>query len=340
MAKVLKQQETRVTRTYRGGMLLDAFLGKAVCEDTFLPEDWISSFVEAKNMDYIPNEGITHTADGRMLTEAVCTEDLGQGRETTGMLIKLLDSAERLGIQVHPDDAFSQRVFGTPYGKTECWHILQTRMINGETPKVYVGFKPHVTRELWEQYYRTQNVDGMLSSMNSIEVHPGDTILVRGGMPHAIGGGCLLLEVQQPSDYTMRCETVPLSGPPYTPQQIHYGAGEQAMLDCFDYTIRTYEESMDRCVMKARITQFDTYVRHDYVTYDDTPYFALAEFSGEAFVLHEESYLTLISLETGGVLETKEDTHRLTRGDKFFVPAYTRISCKNAHILVCYPPKK
>ena len=340
MAKILKQQETRVTRTYRGGALLDAFLGKNACEDGFLPEDWISSFIEAKNIDYIPNEGITRLSDGRLITEAVKAEDLGQGRAHTDMLIKLLDSAERLGIQVHPNDAFSQRVFGTPFGKTECWHILQTRTVDGESPKVYVGFKPHVTKELWEQYYRTQDVAGMLSGMNAIEVKPGDTILVRGGMPHAIGGGCLLLEVQQPCDYTMRCETVPLSGPAYTPQQIHYGAGEQAMLDCFDYTVRSYEESMEKILLKCRATEYDAYIRKDFVTYEDTPYFALSEFSGEAFTLEEPHFLTVISLENGGELETEDGVITLSRGDKFFVPAHTALTCRNARLLICYPPKK
>lgn len=340
MSRILKQRETRVNRTYKGGKLLDQFHGRADGEDSFLPEDWISSFLEAKNKDYIPGEGITRLADGRLITEAVTADMLGQGRTDAGVLIKLLDSGERLGIQVHPTDAFSQRVFGTPYGKTECWHVLQTRTDTEEPPRVYIGFKPHVTRALWEQYYRTQDVAGMLAGMNAIDVKPGDTILVRGGMPHAIGGGCLLLEIQQPCDYTMRCETTPLSGPPYTPQQIHYGAGEEAMLDCFDYTPRTQEENLARCVLPTRVTQTDSYTRRDYVTYDDTPYFSLAEFEGSAFTICEACFLTVIGLESGGTLEADGEVYPLTRGDKFFVPANTPVNCKNCRVLVCYPPRK
>ena len=52
MRKPLLQIENRVRRTYRGGKRLDAFLGKDICEDTFYPEDWISSFTEAKNKDF------------------------------------------------------------------------------------------------------------------------------------------------------------------------------------------------------------------------------------------------------------------------------------------------
>ena len=103
--KPLKELETRVNRTYRGGKLLDEFLGKENPCDSFLPEDWISSFVEAKNKNYIQNEGITRieTEDGeKLITEWVKKEHFGEGRETPGVLIKYLDSAERLGIQVHP----------------------------------------------------------------------------------------------------------------------------------------------------------------------------------------------------------------------------------------------
>lgn len=130
MKKPLFQKETRVWRTYRGGKMLDEFLGKDTAEDTFYPEDWISSFVEAKNKNYIPGEGITRVIlDGEELpiTEAVSPDDFGEGRGESGVLIKLLDAAERLGIQVHPTPEFSRKSFGTDYGKTECWHILGAR---------------------------------------------------------------------------------------------------------------------------------------------------------------------------------------------------------------------
>lgn len=42
----------------------------------------------------------------------------------------------------------------------------------------------------------------MLAGMQKYPVHPGDTILIEGGMPHAIGAGCFLVEIQEPTDYT------------------------------------------------------------------------------------------------------------------------------------------
>lgn len=339
MGTVIKECETRVSRTYRGGKLLDAFLGKQICVDSFFPEDWISSFVEAKSKDYIPNEGLTLAEDGTILAKLIKDSDFGPGRTEPGVLIKLLDSGERLGIQVHPTDEYAMKLFRTRWGKTECWHILDTRAVEGETPKVYLGFKPGVTKEMWVDYYRRQDVKAMLEGMHTIEVKPGDTILVCGGVPHAIGGGCLLLEIQQPSDYTMRCETVPLSGIPYTPQQIHYGAGEEAMLNCFHYTPITREELMEKYVLRPVITENDRFTRLDYVRYSNTPCFALSELRGE-FLLREMCFVTLVVLDNGGYMESDGIRYSLARGEKYFVPADTELYCSNCRVLVCYPPER
>ena len=45
----------------------------------------------------------------------------------------------------------------------------------------------------------------MLGLMNCLEVKPGETYLVKGGVPHAIGAGCTLIEIQEPTDYTNSC---------------------------------------------------------------------------------------------------------------------------------------
>ena len=180
MNKILKQLPTYAYRTYRGGLELHAFLGHDDPPDCFQPEDWISSFTEAKNKNYIPNEGITRVlVDGKetLITEAVSAAAFGQGREDSGVLIKLLDAGERLGIQVHPTKEYARRIFDSSYGKTECWHILRTREGMDEPACVYLGFKEHVTRELWKDLFDRQDVQGMLDAMHRIEVKPGDTVL-------------------------------------------------------------------------------------------------------------------------------------------------------------------
>ena len=79
------------------------------------------------------------------------------------------------------------------------------REINGEKPCIYLGFKRGVTRERWKELFDKQDLDGMLDSLERFDVKAGDTILIEGGMPHAIGAGCFLVEIQEPTDFTIRC---------------------------------------------------------------------------------------------------------------------------------------
>lgn len=129
-----------------------------------------------------------------------------------GVLVKLIDAGERLTVQVHPDRETAEKLFHSRYGKTECWYVLGGRTINGEEPCIYLGFRPGVTRSQWKQLFREQNCAGMLACLHKIPVHRGEVILIRGGVPHAIGAGCFLTEIQEPTDYTIRVERTTPSG--------------------------------------------------------------------------------------------------------------------------------
>ncbi len=327
--KPIRQLETRVARTYLGGRLIDEFLGKEAPADTGTPEDWISSFVAAKNRVYVENEGLTRV-EGGFLKDMVTPEMLGEGRDRPGVLIKLLDAGERLGIQVHPTKAYAMEHFGVPYGKTECWHILATR---NDEACVYVGFQEWVTKEFWKELFDKQDIPGMLGAMHRIFVKPGDTILVTGGTPHAIGAGCFLLEIQEPTDYTMRVEKVTLAGEVLTPMQIHYGVGEEAMLDCFAYTPRSREAVVSEFLLKpSRVSE----TMEELVRYTDTPCFALKKCHG-ANVLCEPCFTTAVMCGEGS-LECEGEILPAKRGDKFFIPANCPLTLRGEAIL-CYPPK-
>jgi mannose-6-phosphate isomerase len=112
------------------------------------------------------------------------------------LLIKFLFPAEKLSVQVHPDDAGAQRV-GQPYGKTECWYVLDAK----QGAQVALGLKPGTTLEQFEASIRENRAEALL---NWIEVHPGDMLYVAAGTVHTIGGGMVLVETQQSSDITYR----------------------------------------------------------------------------------------------------------------------------------------
>jgi len=159
-------------------------------------------------------------------------------------LIKMLDSLERLTVQVHPDKQYARTVFNSEFGKTESWYVLDTREIDGEKSVVYMGFKKHVTKELWRTHFDNQDIEGMLDCLHKIEVKAGDAFMIYGGVPHAIGSGCFLMEVQEPTDYTMRVEKTTPKGLKIGPELIHQGVGEEKMLECFHYDTYTLEEAL------------------------------------------------------------------------------------------------
>ena len=229
---ILKLQPTRVYRAYFGGENLDKLENKEVCEVSRFPEDWLASVTEAFNPDRkIEGEGLSKTEDGKILRDIILEnkEEMIGDRETMSLLFKLLDSAERLVIQVHPTKEFAKSHFNSDYGKTECWYILND---GGE---VYIGFKEGITREYWESLFESQDTQKMLDSLHKFEVKKGDFIFVKGGVPHAIGKNCFLAELQEPTDLMVIPEKVTPSGVVLAETKLHGGLGFEKMFDCFIY---------------------------------------------------------------------------------------------------------
>ncbi len=198
-----------VWRSYRGGSQLRAFRGQAGTSDDHFPEDWLASTVRARNGENSqgPNEGLSpvpwQKEDCRLADLRSQAPEYFSGREDFGVLLKLLDSAERLHIQAHPDDAFVQKRLGGTFGKTECWYVLSTRETDAS---VLLGCQHPPQPEEWERLIQEQDIPGLLGCFEKIPVRPGDCFMVPAGVPHAIGAGVFLLELQQPSDWVVRCE--------------------------------------------------------------------------------------------------------------------------------------
>ena len=118
------------------------------------------------------------------------------GQAEFPLLVKMLFPADKLSVQVHPDDEQAQRI-GEPRGKTECWYVLEAEP--GAT--VALGLKPGVTLD----QVRSSIANGTLEDrLNMLPVSAGDMIFVDAGTVHAIGPGVVLLETQQTSDRTYR----------------------------------------------------------------------------------------------------------------------------------------
>jgi len=112
------------------------------------------------------------------------------------LLMKVLFPADKLSVQVHPNDAEAQQV-GQPRGKTECWYVLSAEP--GAT--VALGFK----EDLSIDDIRRAIEDGTLEDkMAHVPVKAGDMVFVDAGTVHAIGPGVIILETQEYSDITYR----------------------------------------------------------------------------------------------------------------------------------------
>ena len=229
----------RVRRTYRGGGRIDAFTGYRPPEDGALrPEDWLASTVTAFNGSVeIAGEGLGRLADGRLVADAV-------GR--LPVLVKLLDADERLVIQAHPTVPFAQARMNSLVGKTECWYILPG---TSSEACVYLGFKEGISRERWKAAFESQT--GLLELLHRVPVAPGDFVFVDGGVPHAIGGGCFMIELQEPSDLMVVAERFTPSGREIPAAKLHGGLGFEDMFDVYAYEGLSYEEVARRYVRRG-----------------------------------------------------------------------------------------
>lgn len=112
------------------------------------------------------------------------------------ILIKLIDTAQPLSVQVHPSDQTAP-LFAGAQPKNEWWYILDA----GEDAFLYAGLQRTTTPEALVEACLSGTLDQVLGRHRA---RPGDQYYIPGGQIHAIGPHLLLLEVQQPSDTTFR----------------------------------------------------------------------------------------------------------------------------------------
>ena len=193
----------QIRRFYRGGRRIGAFRGLPERSDE-APEDWVASTTTAYGESEL---GLSRLPDG-VLLEDVLARDPARffepaHRDRFGsqplILIKLLDAGERLPVHLHPDDAFAASYLGAPCGKTEAWIILEAEA----GAQVHLGFRGPITGDELKELVAA---GGVLEELNPIPVAAGDSIFVPAGLPHAIGEGILLLELQQPADLSLLLE--------------------------------------------------------------------------------------------------------------------------------------
>ena len=212
---------------YRGAGRIAAFRSTPARPDR--PEDWVAS---TTTRFALAPSGLSVLPDGRVLAEAIAAEPgwwVGPGRGTEpGVLVKLLDTGQRLPLHVHPDRRFAASHLASPYGKTEAWVIVSAE----PGAVVHLGFARDVEAAELAGWVAGQRVAEMLAATNTVEVRAGDAVLCPAGVPHAIGAGILLVEVQEPTDFSvlLEYEGFDLDGP----AEGHLRLGYDLALECVD----------------------------------------------------------------------------------------------------------
>ena len=270
-------------------------------------------------------------------------EELLGGRKYD-CLVKFLDSAIRLPFQVHPTKDFSRKHFHSEYGKTEAWLVVETR----ENAKLYFGFKDKITKEelsaLEERSETEKDIMGNL--LYGVDVKVGDVWLIKAGLIHALGAGCTVIEVQEPTDFTIQPER--WCGDYHISYEEEYiGLDKSTALDAINYDIYGDKAVAYAKVNPAVAVDTPTYKKETLITYADTPCFGENRHTvknGGSFVM-DYAPSVYICLSGEGKIIGDGYEKEIKRGDYFFLPYAAenkfRVTSDTEAVLVeCLPSKQ
>ena len=345
----------RVLRTYRGGLLLEAFRRYPKPQDSWAPEDWIGS-TTASRLQNQPLEGMSVVLIGDR--ELILSDVIKQyPREMLGkkhvemfgahpfLLAKLLDSCERLRIQVHPSRQQALSLFGSRHGKAEAWYILETRSISGVKPYILLGFREGIRAIDFKEALLSQDTEALIAMMHRIDVRAGDIFMVDAGVPHAIGSGVFMLEIQEPSDLTVYAEGHGQDVSVEDPAN-HLGLGWERALDLFQFQGDTPPANLGkRQLVPIRTEGAQVSVYETIMGDPEQPYFGITEFvvRGRTEIAIETFTIT-IAVQGRGSMEVEGHSLAINQGDVMFWPAILGDFTLSAEeqtplrIVCCRPP--
>lgn len=236
------------------------------------------------------------------------------------LLIKFIDAADDLSIQVHPDDELAMKRHDS-YGKTEMWVVMQAE----KGAKLISGFSKKITKE---EYLKNLEEKTLKNILNSEEVKSGDVFFIPAGRVHAIGSGILLAEIQQTSDVTYRIYDWDRTDASGKSRELH----TELAIDAIDYNHypqykTVYEEKLNQTVNVA-----------------DCPYFTTNIIKLDSPVIKDYNFIDsfVIYICTKGKIEVQsENSNEIVKaGETILIPAVLKemkiIPLEESEILEVY----
>lgn len=210
------------------------------------------------------------------------------------ILIKFIDAADNLSVQVHPDDEYALKNEGE-YGKTEVWYVLSCE----EGACLYYGFNRSITKAELEE--RIEN-NTILEVLNKVPVKEGDVFFIESGTVHAIGKGMVICEIQQNSNTTYRV---------------------------YDYDRRdkngnSRELHIEKAVEVARLTPSENYVSENENVIAKCKYFTAEKLSVKdcaELAVTTDCFKSVIVTKGNGSLTLSGKTVDFKAGESIFIPA-------------------
>ena len=219
------------------------------------------------------------------------------------LLIKFIDSNDRLSVQVHPDDDLALALGDNAAGKTEMWHIISAE----EGTSIVYGIKDGIDKKA----LRTAVEDGCVEDvLNYVPVKAGDTFFIPAGLVHAIGKGILLAEVQQNSDTTFRFYDYGRLDANGNPRELHI---EKAFA-----ATKIFDGNETSCRYSS-----DEKERNGRNVLADCQYFKVEKMrvrGNERLCFNDADFYSLVCIS--GECELTCDSHKeiMSAGNSFFVP--------------------
>ncbi len=218
-----------------GGRKLATSLGRSLPDGQPYGESWelVDREHEQSSISSGPQAGRTlHELWQRQREEVFGAAYVNYPADRFPLLIKVLDCADDLSIQVHPPAEVAMQLNGEP--KTEMWFVAQA----DAGAHLYAGLKRDTSRSVFE----TSLANGSVADhVHSLSPHAGDSLFVPSGRLHALGGGLLIYEIQQNSDTTYRVFDWNRLGLDGKARQLHV----EESLQCIDFT------DVEPCLLRA-----------------------------------------------------------------------------------------
>lgn len=217
------------------------------------------------------------------------------------LLVKILDANDQLSVQVHPDDHYARELAHQPYGKTECWYILDC----DENAEIIIGHQAQSR----EEFQQLVNEGEWQKLFQSIKVKKGDFVYVPSGTLHSIGKGIVILETQQSSDITFRLydyDRVDLEG---KKRELHL---EEAMAVM---TCPHQQVIQDNLTERLNNLESTRLIEGEYFTVYHW------QLGGKVEVPLATGFLLVSVINGAGHIVTEGSVSTVKKGDNFIVPA-------------------